>query len=141
MIKGGPPRVDKYQKKNFFFDFDLEAQKDFQKKLSMWEYLLLELYRFRYFFSVEVKIFSPNFRSAIYVSEIPRNISTFVSIFVTKPLRKCDFLHPKTLPIDNFEGNYDWLDKLGSFSECFDRQLHRKSQNRENPCQLWAGHL
>ena len=124
-LKGGPPRVDKYQKKKaFFFDFDLEAQKDFQKKLSMWEYLLLEFYRFCYFFWTEVKIFPPNFPSAIVVSKIPRNISIFVSIFVTKIRRKLNFLHTKTPPIDNFEVEHDCGDELRSFSRCSDRQSH-----------------
>ena len=111
-------------KKKLFFDFDLEAQKDFQKKLSMWEYLLLEFYRFRYFFLIEVKIFPPNFRSAIVVSEIPGNIFIFVSIFVTKVQRKFNCLRTKTPPIDNFDVEHACCDELRVFSRCFGRQTH-----------------
>ena len=38
------------KKKAFFLMLSLVAQKDSQKKLSMWDYLQVELYRFCYFF-------------------------------------------------------------------------------------------
>ena len=124
-LKVARPELTNICKKKFFFaDFDLEAQKDFQNKLSMWEHLRLEFYRFCYFFRTEVKIFSPNFPSAIVVSKIPRDISTFVSIFVTKIRRKFNFLHTKTRPIDNFEVEHDWDDELRSFSRRSDRKSH-----------------
>ena len=121
--------------------FDLFAQKEFQKKLSMWEYLQIEIYRFWYFFPIETKIFPLNFRSVIVVSKILCNIFVFVSIFVTRLHWKCDLLCTKTPPIDNFEVEHDCSDQLRSFSRCFDRQSHWKPENGENPCQLWAGHL
>ena len=43
-----------YLKKILFLMLYLFAQKEFQKKLSMWEYLQVESYRFRYVLWISV---------------------------------------------------------------------------------------
>ena len=84
VIKGGPLRADRFQKKALFLKSYLGAQKEFLKKSSMWQYLLLEIYRFPHFVFLESQNFQVYQVDKNVVSKNPRVIFGISPVLVAK---------------------------------------------------------
>ena len=76
--------TDSGKKKLFFPTSYLGAQKEFQKKSSMWQYLLLEIYRFPHFFFLESQNFHVYQVDKNVVSKNPRDIFGISLVLVAK---------------------------------------------------------
>ena len=83
-LKVARPALTDFKKKLFFLKSYLGAQKEFQKKSSMWQYLLLEIYRFPHFFFLESQNFHVYQVDKNVVSKNPRDIFGISLVLVAK---------------------------------------------------------